>query len=385
MIEMTHVFDNGRIVIEVLNQNNYEGFFVGGCVRDYLLNREIKDVDITTNAEPEAIEELFEKTIDVGKEHGTVIVVMNGEPIEVTTYRSYSEHFSHLDEDLKRRDFTMNAIAMNDARVVYDPYDGQTDINNQTIKTVGAAKERFDEDALRMLRALRFSAQLEFSIDSTTFKSITEHAVSIQHVSIERVMAELKKIYESNRMSKYKHQMIDSTLFDFINVFKHFNQNLFLSLKTNNIAEELATQIYFDHIKVEALSNLRLSNDEIIEIKSLLKILNNHEWYEDARMLSYDFKKELLERSIKLMKENQSIFTSDTTNLESAVRVSDEIPIKSIKDLAINGRDIMKIMNKDAGPWLKEVLQQLEQLVVTGKLENTTKQLNEWVSQHVKA
>ena len=381
---MTHVFDNGRIVIEVLNQNNYEGFFVGGCVRDYLLNREIKDVDITTNAEPEAIEELFEKTIDVGKAHGTIIVVMNGEPIEVTTYRSDSAYSDRLDDDLGRRDFTMNAIAMNEALVVYDPYEGQADIKNQLIKTVGSARERFEEDALRMLRALRFSTQLGFQIHPSTFEAIKQHASSIQHVSIERVMAEIKKMYETNHIHQQKQQIIESSLFNYVLVFKHFNQQLFVNLKTINFTEEIATQIYFEHVDVETLTELRISNDEINKIKLILKILMQHQTYEDARILSYDFEKKLLERSLKLIEENQTILPSDTTNLKDAILVSDDLPIKSIKDLAINGTDIMDITNRGPGPWLKEIIQKIVHLVVTDQLENTAEQLNEWVSQHVK-
>ncbi|HJE19551.1 MAG TPA: CCA tRNA nucleotidyltransferase [Aliicoccus persicus] len=381
---MTQVFDNGKIVIQVLNRNNYEGYFVGGCVRDYLLKRKIKDVDITTNATPDVIEQLFKKTIDVGKEHGTIIVVMNGEPIEVTTYRSESEYSDRLDDDLKHRDFTMNAIAMNEELVVYDPYEGQADIKNQLIKTVGFAKERFEEDALRMLRALRFSTQLKFQIHHSTFEAIIQHASSIQHVSIERIMSEIKKMYESNHINQNKQQIIDSSLFNFMPVFKQFNQELYLNFKTNNFPEEIATQIYFEHVDVERLTELRISNDEINEIKLILKILMHHQSYKDARILSYEFKKSLLERSLKLIEQNQTIFSSDTTNLEFAISISDDLPIKSIKDLAINGRDIMAITNRGPGPWLKETLQKIVYLVVTDQLENTTEQLNEWVSQHVK-
>ena len=365
---MTQVFDNGKIVIQVLNRNNYEGYFVGGCVRDYLLKRKIKDVDITTNATPDVIEQLFKKTIDVGKEHGTIIVVMNGEPIEVTTYRSESEYSDRLDDDLKHRDFTMNAIAMNEELVVYDPYEGQADIKNQLIKTVGFAKERFEEDALRMLRALRFSTQLKFQIHHSTFEAIIQHASSIQHVSIERIMSEIKKMYESNHINQNKQQIIDSSLFNFMPVFKQFNQELYLNFKTNNFPEEIAIQIYFEHVDVERLTELRISNDEINEIKLILKILMHHQSYKDARILSYDFEKSLLERSLKLINENQVILSTDTTNLEFAISISDDLPIKSIKDLAINGRDIMAITNRGPGPWLKETLQKIVYLVVTDQL-----------------
>ena len=163
-------------VIQTLVQHGFEAYIVGGCVRDSILGRTPGDWDITTSASPQEVKEIFDHTVDTGIEHGTVTVLMNHEPYEVTTYRVDGKYEDHrrpnevhftksLREDLLRRDFTINAMAYNDSEGIIDMYDGMTDLKNQTIRCVGEAKKRFDEDALRILRALRFQAQLGFQID----------------------------------------------------------------------------------------------------------------------------------------------------------------------------------------------------------------------------
>ena len=174
----THIIipDDARQIIDVLYDAGYEAFVVGGCVRDSLLGKEPKDWDITTSAAPEVVKSLFKKTIDTGIQHGTVTVRLNRESYEVTTYRVDGEYkdsrrpesvefTSNLEEDLLRRDFTINAMAYNDRVGVVDKFKGIEDLQNRVIRCVGNPLERFSEDALRILRAIRFSAQLDFVID----------------------------------------------------------------------------------------------------------------------------------------------------------------------------------------------------------------------------
>ncbi|MBO5158975.1 MAG: CCA tRNA nucleotidyltransferase [Lachnospiraceae bacterium] len=196
-------------IIERLESAGYEAFAVGGCVRDAVLGRVPADWDITTSAMPEEVKGLFSRTIDTGIQHGTVTVMKDHVGYEVTTYRIDGEYedarhpkevsfTSNLVEDLKRRDFTINAMAYNDRVGIVDEFDGIEDLEKGIIRCVGEAKDRFGEDALRMLRAVRFSAQLGFKIDETTKEAINELAPNLEKISAERIQAELVKLLVSD-------------------------------------------------------------------------------------------------------------------------------------------------------------------------------------------
>ena len=195
-------------IIDIFRENGYEAYAVGGCVRDALLKRIPKDWDITTSAKPEDIKRLFSKTIDTGIAHGTVTVRMSGESYEVTTYRidgKYEDNrhpdsvtfTASLKEDLKRRDFTINAMAYAPDEEIIDIYGGVKDLNDGIIRCVGNPKERFDEDALRTLRAVRFAGQLGFNIEPETLEAVKEAAVRINNVSSERIRVEISKLIAS--------------------------------------------------------------------------------------------------------------------------------------------------------------------------------------------
>ena len=197
-------------IIRTIEKNGFEAYAVGGCVRDSILGREPDDWDITTSARPEQVKSFFKKTIDTGIKHGTVTVMINHVGYEVTTYRIDGEYkdgrhpesveFSaKLVDDLKRRDFTINAMAYNESHGFVDEFNGISDLNNKVIRCVGDSVERFSEDALRMMRAIRFSAQLGFEIEQSTYNAIVKLAPSIKQVSMERVQVEfLKTILSDN-------------------------------------------------------------------------------------------------------------------------------------------------------------------------------------------
>lgn len=197
-----------REIIEVLEAAGFEAFAVGGCVRDAVLGREPADWDITTSAMPEQVKALFSRTIDTGIQHGTVTVMKDHVGYEVTTYRIDGEYedarhpkevsfTSNLVEDLKRRDFTINAMAYNDRAGIVDEFDGIGDLERGVIRCVGNAMDRFSEDALRMLRAVRFSAQLGFAIDEDTRAAIAKLAPNLEKISAERIQVELVKLLTS--------------------------------------------------------------------------------------------------------------------------------------------------------------------------------------------
>ena len=200
--------DKVHKIINTLKEAGYEAYAVGGCVRDSILGREPDDWDITTSARPEQVKALFPRTVDTGLQHGTVTVMMNGEGFEVTTYRidgeyEDSRHPSEviftpdLEEDLRRRDLTINAMAYNESRGLVDLYGGLADMEAGIIRCVGDARERFTEDALRMMRAVRFSAQLGYRIDEKTREAIKALAPNLRKISAERIQTELVKLVVS--------------------------------------------------------------------------------------------------------------------------------------------------------------------------------------------
>lgn len=196
-------------IIEELMANGHEAYAVGGCVRDSLLERIPGDWDITTSANPYEVKQIFPRTIDTGIAHGTVTVMLGKEGFEVTTYRldgeyednrhpKQVEYTKNLIEDLKRRDFTINAMAYNHEQGLVDAFEGLLDLKEKKIRCVGSARQRFDEDALRILRAVRFSAQLDFSIEEETLLAIREKALNLKNISAERIREELNKLLLSD-------------------------------------------------------------------------------------------------------------------------------------------------------------------------------------------
>lgn len=202
-------------IIDKLQENGYEAYAVGGCVRDAMLGRIPQDWDITTSALPMQVKALFRRTIDTGIQHGTVTVLLDKEGFEVTTYRVDGKYedgrhptevsfTASLAEDLKRRDFTINAMAYNETEGLVDLFRGAEDLKQGVIRCVGVAKERFSEDALRILRAFRFSAQLDFSIEEETLQAARELAKTLQKISAERIYAELTKLLFSGHPERLK-------------------------------------------------------------------------------------------------------------------------------------------------------------------------------------
>lgn len=200
--------DHVKFILHTLEENGYEGYAVGGCVRDALLGRDPQDWDITTNAKPLQVKALFRRTIDTGLQHGTVTIMLDHTGYEVTTYRIDGEYedgrhpkavsfTGNLSDDLMRRDFTINAMAYNETEGLVDLFGGREDLEKGVIRCVGEPKERFTEDALRMMRAIRFSAQLGFEIEAHTLEAIRELAPTIQKISAERIQTELLKTLTS--------------------------------------------------------------------------------------------------------------------------------------------------------------------------------------------
>ncbi len=193
-------------VLNILESHGYKAYFVGGCVRDLLCGHDVGDIDIATSATPDAVQEIFDKVIPVGLEHGTVIVRHAHQSYEVTTFRTdgdYSdqrhpdsvEFMQTIDEDLKRRDFTMNALAMDKEGIIIDLFGGQKDIQRGLIRTVGNGVDRFQEDPLRIIRAVRFASQLGFSIATETLDAMKTAKQEMETIAVERIAHEMEKFF----------------------------------------------------------------------------------------------------------------------------------------------------------------------------------------------
>ena len=418
-------------IIERIEKNGFEAFAVGGCIRDSLLGRVPNDWDITTSAKPEDIMNIFENTVETGIEHGTVTVVIDKEPYEVTTYRidgDYTdgrhpdsvEFTENIEEDLSRRDFTINAMAYNNSTGLVDVFGGREDLENRVIRCVGNPKKRFEEDALRMMRGIRFSAQLGFSIDKDTFKAIEEMADSISAVSIERInveftktlMSDAKKIMIYHETGILKNVLPELYTIEKENLRKDFSieKSIKMGIDCANLCKkDLACRLagFFVYINEaigientkKILKKMRYDNKTISKTCELLKysmrnISNNKE---DLKYLLMKLDSvELLEDLIDLkaaevdtyLETQKKIFEDESTkndeldkvglevleaftveslivlnNVENTLKeIVDNKECFRVKDLDINGKDLIAAgvkPGKEIGEMLNKILKEV--------------------------
>ncbi|HBF4616139.1 TPA: CCA tRNA nucleotidyltransferase [Clostridioides difficile] len=409
-------------IIKELEKHGHEAYIVGGCVRDCLLERIPNDWDITTNARPEVVVELFERTIPTGIQHGTVTVMIGHDAFEVTTYRidvNYSDgrhpdsiEFTHdIVQDLSRRDFTINAIAYNAKTGLVDPFEGYKDIQNKYIRCVGSSGDRFEEDALRMLRAIRFSAQLNFRMTAYTMKSIYDKSNLIKNISMERIQAEFNKILltDSSKLSSLKSfgllrfiipEICDSedvtqdNPYHIYNVWEHtliateiIEGELYLKLtmllhdlgkkltKTTDkngvdhfynhssesvkIAKRILKRMKYDNVTISKVLTLIQYHDYNIEpkkkiIKKLLNKLENVGLFEDLLKVKWA---DTLAQNPKYIKQRILNLIDCEKEFKYIIKQKECF---NRKDLAINGDDLMSIgvkQGKDIGYVLNKILE----------------------------
>ena len=370
-------------VIETLEKAGYEAYFVGGSVRDIMMGKEIHDVDIATSAYPAEVQSLFSKTFDLGVEHGTVLVLLGNEQYEVTTFRTESAYQDYrrpdhvtfvrsLEEDLKRRDFCMNALAMNRDGEIVDLFDGLYDIQHHEIRAVGVAEERFNEDALRMMRAVRFASQLDFHIEGKTQEAIYHHHQLLTKISMERIQAEWIKLLAGKNPQRGLNDFIATDCYQscwgmenrkeaLIYLAEHLTRPvgeaqgwLLLSL-VFELSEKKAAQ-FMRHWKCSK-AMIQLVTPSIHGAKERLhRSLTPIEQYDLG-----------LER-LQLIESIRFFFhqTADS-QVEAAYR---QLPIHCIQDLAIDGRQIIQETGKKPGPWLGQLLRLMQEKVLLNEWEN---------------
>jgi len=376
-----------EFIIDQLNRNNYEAYIVGGCVRDYILGFEPKDWDIATSATPDKIKKIFNHTVDTGIKHGTVTIILNHKHFEVTTYRidgkyKDSRHpenvifTKNIDEDLSRRDFTINAIAYNKSSGFIDTFKGVEDIERRIIRGVGNADNRFKEDALRMMRAVRFSAQLNFDIEKNTLNAIIKNAELLKNISMERIRDEFIKLLLSNYPQKInllnETGLLNYFLPEIINTVKNNNEcitnSLLISPKNVPIRLCILLSDYNSNEIINVLKRLKFDNKTINETSLLSKYLNyklENDKYEIRKLLSI-LDKKIFENILILQKIKSEIildynYQNTLINIKiSFKQIIDNGDCYNLKKLAINGEDIklaLKLKGKEIGNKLQQALE----------------------------
>ncbi len=363
-MKLMHV---GKIVLQTLSHHGYEAYFVGGMVRDTLLDYPIYDVDITTSATPDEIMNLFPRTIPTGIEHGTVTVMMDHIPVEVTTYRTESTYVDFrrpsavsftksLQDDLKRRDFTVNAMALNESDVIIDPFNGQVDLLNKKLRAVGHPRERFLEDPLRMLRGIRFVSKLGFELEASTQVQLYECSSYIKHISKERIKKELEGICFGEHRAEALTLLVNSKL------LTHLGLGCFETYQAHDMSElkdVMALYMLVGSLVEDFKGYIKAWPFSKKEKKYIEMYARFCQEPDDLAMIRYTCGDEFM-----------SLLQMLTLFLEQRTISLPPLIIQNRKEMNITSKQLIRELDKEAGPWLSELLSEIERRIVLGELEN---------------
>lgn len=397
-------------ILERLEKEGFEAFFVGGYVRDKVLGKPVKDIDIATSAKPEDVIRLFEKTVPTGLKHGTVTVLVNKNAYEVTTFRKESDYegfrrptevefISDLHEDLRRRDFTMNAMAMNRRGDLIDPFGGREDIRSGLLRCVGDPHERFHEDALRMLRCVRFASIYGLEVEPDTWEALLQRRVLLKHVSMERVRAEMERILAGPQPFRGLKLLVASGLLS--QTKAELKQLPVTRWGEDELPAELAAtdrltdarsrwMLLFESMDVEAdvtESALRALTFSVKDTTVISRYVSVHQWLKRklAGVSGHD--------ACRLWKESAVLYGKDLlltwlavhhafaeTGLNLPAWTAEvlahgeawlaEMPLILMKELAVSGKQLMDEIGQPAGPWVGTVMQSLLIEAALGQIRN---------------
>ncbi|WP_137625586.1 CCA tRNA nucleotidyltransferase [Lactiplantibacillus pingfangensis] len=385
-------FEQAKPIIETIEAAGYEAYFVGGSVRDTILGKPIHDVDIATSAFPAEVKGLFKRTVDTGIEHGTVMILDHGNGYETTTFRTESGYqdfrrpdqvtfVRSLKEDLKRRDFTINALAMRANGEVIDLFDGLADLKAQVIRAVGVAEDRFHEDALRMMRAVRFASQLRFNIEPATKQAIADNAPLLSKIAVERTRVEWEKLLMGQCPDRGIQALVQTDLYRYMP--KMATQLPML--------EKLIALPAWQLDSIESTWTLQawlMALPDEAAIKQLLKAWKTSNELIDHVTAAWTVMR-ALQRDATLAP--MTLFKAGAAALKTANTVANllgfgrpqselvaayaALPIQDKHALAINGGDLLKQQIVQPGPQMGAVLAQLLVAVVTSQVPNEPEKL----------
>lgn len=389
---MPHEFEMARPILRKIEEAGFEAYFVGGSVRDTVLNKKIHDVDIATSAYPEEIKGLFQRTVDTGIKHGTVMVLDGSESYEITTFRTESgyqdfrrpDHVTFvrsLSEDLKRRDFTINALALKEDGTIIDLFNGLSDLEQRLIKAVGDPEERFNEDALRMMRAVRFASQLNFSIEEATQKAILDHAPLLKKIAVERIKVEFEKLLMGQQPQLGIQTMLETNLDQYCP-------------DSISLQESLKQMVQINQLKLDSIEAAwvmvgwypNLSNEQLQKLLKDWKLPN-------SLIKTVEYTIQVLQMLQDEMIDQELIFNAGEDNVRLASQIArlldisdlgiinqyQMLPIKSVKELAVTGGELIKLKLIQPGPKLGLLLNDLKKVVIHNQVTNTQDDLVEYV------
>lgn len=413
-----------------LADHGYEGYFVGGCVRDELMGRPINDMDIATNATPEQVLELFEHTVPTGIAHGTITVIVDGEHFEITTYRTEGQYVDHrrpeqvefvsdLYEDLRRRDFTMNAIARGLDGEYVDPFHGREDLQKGIIRCVGVPGERFDEDALRMVRGLRFASVFDFELESETWTALLERRELIRYIATERIRVEMEKMIAGPHPVKGIRLLQQSGLVGYMKVNvpcpaarPELLERLevvagepwllrwtliMLALGCNDEqARQALKQWTFSNAAVDLVVRLLRLHQQLLTVdmptaqdtNDKHDVVASQEKSNPARLtliagvLQYGQDTSELWQQLYTALPEQDHTPTLRILYEQAPAWIESMQAYSLADLCVNGQDVLSALDTRGGPWLGKLMQQILLAVASGELGNDRDTILDYARTH---
>lgn len=359
---MNKIEEKALKILTILHDNGHESYIVGGYVRDKLLNRSSNDIDICTSATPKEIIKLFPNTSSPN--YGSINITYKNTNFDITTFRrdiKYQDnrlpvkikYIKSIKKDLLRRDFTINTFCINKDGKVKDYLNATPDLNAKIIKTVGNPKHRLKEDSLRILRAIRFATILDFDIEDKTKQYLTEYAPLLKNLSYQRKKQELDKIFTSHKKEKGIQLLID------LKIAEHLNLSNLANITPCDDLIGIWTQANVDDI-------YPFTKIEKMQMKKIREILNQ-DIYAPYTLYSNDLYNLTVAYQIK--KENISKLNELYQNL----------PIHSSKEIALNGKDISNLLNKEPGNYIKEIITDLEKQILNGKILNEKQALEKYI------
>lgn len=372
-------------VINDLKRNGYEAYIVGGAVRDHLLRKPFDDVDITTNARPYQVAKIF-KTKPTGLKYGTVTVLMGDEAFEVTTYRidgvyldsRHPEAVIYTEsviDDVKRRDFKINGLLMTEKEEIIDYVEGRKDLENKIISTIGNAYDRFNEDALRIIRAFYFQAKLGFQIEKETRQAITDLKDNLSQIAMERILTELIKTFKQPYLKKAIKSIVTTNVHQVLpGLEKGFEY--VQDLEQMPFIDAFFTLCFTLHGSVP--SNWPFSNVHRHRYQLASQLAKQYQNFDMVTLYTYGIELCTLANKVnfilKRSPNQKSKIEKDFANL----------PIKSELDLKLRAPDVMKLTNQKAGAWLGNLQKQMVFAVLNNEVENTKEALESYVLKQLK-
>lgn len=368
------------MVLKILERENFESYLVGGVVRDYILKRKCNDIDITTKAKPNEVLKLF-KGVPTGVKYGTVTIEFRKQKFEVTTFRSEDSYndFRRPErvtfeedvlKDVLRRDFTINGLLMNKEGKIIDHIEGLKDIENKVIKTIGDPKNRFNEDALRMMRAFYFQSKLGFKIDDETLNGIKENRNLIKKVASERVLDELNKLLnEENYLLAIK-SMYDTKVHE---VIPGLSKGVEVIVNKN---KELRPAIFFAlnfYLNKNIPTYFKFPNKFKHQISQIINLLNKGVNYNQIDLFNYGLNNVLDANYINYLLDK------DILRENEFKQMYDNINITSTLDLKFRAKDILNLTKRKQGAWLNHLLNDITEKVILGELKNDYNLIKDYV------